>query len=119
MAVEIKVPAVGESITEVTVGEWLKKEGDTVKIDEVLCTLDSDKASFELPADAEGVLHILAQAGDTLPIGAVICTIDAVGVAPAQSAAPKTEAPAPAPEAQTPSHKSPTTHLIDGSRVDL
>lgn len=108
MAVEIKVPAVGESITEVTVGEWLKKEGDTVKIDEVLCTLDSDKASFELPADAEGVLHILAQAGDTLPIGAVICTIDAVGVAPAQSAAPKTEAPAPAPEAQTPVSSAPS-----------
>lgn len=100
MAVEIKVPAVGESITEVTVGEWLKKEGDTVKVDEVLCTLDSDKASFELPAEAEGVLHIMAQAGDTLPIGAVICTIDAVGAsngaAPAP-AAPKTEAPAPAP----------------------
>ncbi len=100
MAVEIKVPAVGESITEVTVGEWLKKEGDTVKIDEVLCTLDSDKASFELPADAEGVLHIMAQAGDTLPIGAVICTIDAVGAsngAAPPPAPPKTEAPAPAP----------------------
>jgi len=100
MAVEIKVPAVGESITEVTVGEWLKKEGDTVKIDEVLCTLDSDKASFELPAEAEGVLHIMAQAGDTLPIGAVICTIDATvgassGATPAP-AAPKPEAPAPA-----------------------
>ncbi len=100
MAVEIKVPAVGESITEVTVGEWLKKEGDTVKVDEVLCTLDSDKASFELPAEAEGVLHIMAQAGDTLPIGAVICTIDAVGASNGAAPAPaaqKTEAPAPAP----------------------
>jgi len=95
MAVEIKVPAVGESITEVTVGEWLKKEGDTVKVDDVLCTLDSDKASFELPAEADGVLHIMAQAGDTLPIGAVICTIDATvvltGAAPAPEQ-PKAEA---------------------------
>ncbi|TAE44529.1 MAG: dihydrolipoamide succinyltransferase, partial [Bacteroidetes bacterium] len=92
----------GESITEVTVGEWLKKEGDTVKIDDVLCTLDSDKASFELPAEADGVLHIMAQAGDTLPIGAVICTIDgggSTGVASPPPAA-KAETPAPAPEPQ-------------------
>ena len=112
MAVEIKVPAVGESITEVTVGEWLKKEGDTVKMDEVLCTLDSDKASFELPAEAEGVLHIMAQAGDTLPIGAVICTIDvSVDTAPVDTATvdtapapetPKTEAPVPEPVAAKP-----------------
>jgi len=89
MAVEIKVPAVGESITEVTVGEWLKKEGDTVKVDDVLCTLDSDKASFELPAEADGVLHIMAQAGDTLPIGAVICTIDATVVSTGAAPAPE------------------------------
>jgi len=108
MAIEVKVPAVGESITEVTVGEWLKKEGDVVKLDEVLCTLDSDKASFELPAEAEGTLHIMAQAGDVLPIGATICTIDGVGAsaeaapaAPAPAAqpaeVPKAEAPAPEP----------------------
>ncbi|MEZ0542994.1 2-oxoglutarate dehydrogenase complex dihydrolipoyllysine-residue succinyltransferase [Fibrella arboris] len=108
MAIEVKVPAVGESITEVTVGEWLKKDGDVVKLDEVLCTLDSDKASFELPAEAEGTLHIMAQAGDVLPIGATICTIEAAGAsgvaapavpAPAQqpAEAPKAEAPAPEP----------------------
>lgn len=114
MAVEIKVPAVGESITEVTVGEWLKKEGDTVKVDDVLCTLDSDKASFELPAEADGVLHIMAQAGDTLPIGAVICTIDAVGssngaapTAPASEPA-KAEAPAPTPAPTEPQQAKPT-----------
>ncbi|MEZ0611537.1 2-oxoglutarate dehydrogenase complex dihydrolipoyllysine-residue succinyltransferase [Fibrella sp. WM1] len=107
-AIEVKVPAVGESITEVTVGEWLKKEGDSVKVDEVLCTLDSDKASFELPAEAEGVLHIMAQAGDVLPIGATICTIDAAGAAPSAPAAdaPKAEPakaePAPAKPADEP-----------------
>jgi len=76
MAIEMKVPAVGESITEVTVATWTKKEGDHVKLDEVLCELESDKATFELPAEAEGILHIVASEGDVLPIGAVICSIE-------------------------------------------
>ncbi|MFM1934118.1 MAG: hypothetical protein RL360_998 [Bacteroidota bacterium] len=106
MAIEMKVPAVGESITEVTVATWNKKEGDHVKLDEVLCELESDKATFELPAEAEGVLHIVAKEGDVLPIGAVICTIEAGGAtasvkvadAPvaAAVAAPAPAAPAPA-----------------------
>jgi 2-oxoglutarate dehydrogenase E2 component (dihydrolipoamide succinyltransferase) len=75
MAIEMKVPPVGESITEVTIATWNKKDGDVVKMDEVLCELESDKATFELPAEAEGVLKIVAKEGDTLPIGAVICTI--------------------------------------------
>jgi len=101
MAIEMKVPAVGESITEVTVATWNKKEGDHVKLDEVLCELESDKATFELPAEAEGVLHIVAKEGDVLPIGAVICTIEAGGatasvkVADAPAAA-VVAAPAPA-----------------------
>ena len=79
MAIEMKVPPVGESITEVTIATWNKKDGDLVKMDEVLCELESDKATFELPAEAEGVLKIVAKEGDTLPIGAVICTIEPVG----------------------------------------
>ncbi len=94
MAVDMKVPPVGESITEVTIGEWIKKEGDTVKMDEVICNLESDKASFDLTAEADGVLHILAQEGDVLPIGATICTIDGGGAggspAPVVAAAPAT-----------------------------
>ena len=106
MAIEMKVPAVGESITEVTVATWNKKEGDHVKLDEVLCELESDKATFELPAEAEGILHIVAKEGDVLPIGAVICTIEAGGAtasvtvadaAPAAVAAPAPAAAAPAP----------------------
>jgi 2-oxoglutarate dehydrogenase E2 component (dihydrolipoamide succinyltransferase) len=73
--IEIKVPAVGESITEVTVSSWNKKEGDSVKMDEVLCELESDKATFELPSEVAGTLHIVAEAGTTLPIGAVVATI--------------------------------------------
>jgi len=77
MALEIKVPSVGESVTEVTIATWNKKEGDFVKQDEILCELESDKATFELPAEASGVLHIIAQQGDTLPIGAVLGSIEA------------------------------------------
>lgn len=79
MAIEMKVPPVGESITEVTIATWNKKDGDLVKMDEVLCELESDKATFELPAEAEGVLKIVAKEGDTLPIGAIICTIEPFG----------------------------------------
>ncbi|SIN95947.1 2-oxoglutarate dehydrogenase complex dihydrolipoyllysine-residue succinyltransferase [Algoriphagus halophilus] len=93
MSKEIKVPAVGESITEVTVGQWFKNDGDQVQMDEILCELESDKATFELPAEATGILKINAQAGDTLEIGAVICTIDEEGVAATSSPseAPKKE----------------------------
>ena len=115
MAIEMKVPAVGESITEVTVATWNKKEGDYVKLDEVLCELESDKATFELPAEAEGILHIVASEGDVLPIGAVICSIEpAAGasipaapvVAEAAPAAPVVQAdatPAPVAVAAAPS----------------
>ena len=74
-AVEIKIPAVGESISEVTIASWAKKEGDLVKMDEVLCELESDKATFELPAEVSGTLHIIATAGTTVPIGGVVATI--------------------------------------------
>ena len=76
MSLEIKVPTVGESITEVTISEWLKQDGDYVELDEIICELESDKASFELNAEAAGILNIKAQEGETLEIGAVICEID-------------------------------------------
>ncbi len=98
--IEVKVPPVGESISEVTIGNWLKNEGDAVKMDEVICSLESDKATFELAAEADGILHLKAQEGDVLAIGAVICTIEsgnitAAAVAPVASVT----APAPAPAA--------------------
>ena len=76
MSLKIIVPEVGESITEVTLAVWNKKDGDHVSMDEVLCELESEKATFELPAEAEGKLKIIAKEGDTLEIGAVICEID-------------------------------------------
>ena len=89
---EMKVPAVGESITEVTISTWLKKDGDFVKIDDIIAEVESDKATFELPAEATGILRIVAKEKDTLPIGGLICRIEiAEGAAAAQPA--KTEQP--------------------------
>lgn len=85
MSVEIKVPSVGESITEVTLAQWLKEDGDYVEMDENIAELESDKATFELPAEKAGILRIIAQEGDTVEIGAVVCSIEE-GDAPAGSA---------------------------------
>ncbi len=76
MSLEIKVPTVGESITEVTIAEWTKKEGEYVEMDEVIAELESDKATFELNAEQAGILHIKTEAGETVEIGTVICEID-------------------------------------------
>lgn len=75
----MKVPSVGESVTEVTIAAWVKKDGDFVKMDEVICELESDKATFELPAEADGILKIIGKEGETLKIGAAICSIEPQG----------------------------------------
>jgi len=91
---EMKVPAVGESITEVTISTWLKKDGDFVRLDEVIAEVESDKATFELPAEATGILRIVAKENETLEIGGLICRIEVMEGAPAEASAPKAEAPA-------------------------
>ncbi len=93
------VPAVGESITEVTINTWHKNDGDFVTKDEILCDVDSDKATFELPAEASGILHIVAVKGSTLPIGGVICTISGSNAPVATSQAASAPAPVAAPAA--------------------
>jgi 2-oxoglutarate dehydrogenase E2 component (dihydrolipoamide succinyltransferase) len=98
---EVKIPAVGESIAEVTISAWLKKDGDVVAMDEVLGELESDKATFELSAEGPGVLRLKVAEGETVPIGALVATIEAGGEgAGANGAAPKAEAAA-APAATT------------------
>src|SRR5690606_4253181 len=82
---EMKVPAVGESITEVTISTWLKKDGDFVKLDEVIAEVESDKATFELPAEANGILRIVAKEKETLPIGGLICKIEVMEGEPVKS----------------------------------
>ena len=96
MAIEIKVPALGESIAEVTVGKWLKKPGDAVKVDDPLVELETDKATQELPSPAAGVLaEIKADTGATLGIGALLALIKEGAVATV-AAKPAAAAAAPA-----------------------
>ncbi|QIL76193.1 2-oxoglutarate dehydrogenase complex dihydrolipoyllysine-residue succinyltransferase [Hymenobacter sp. HDW8] len=102
MGLEIKIPAVGESITEVTIAKWLKSDGAAVKRDEVIAELESDKATFELPAEADGTLQILVAEGETIGIGTVIANIggEGNGAAPAAgSATPSKEATLAQPQA--------------------
>ena len=98
MALEIKVPTVGESITEVTLVKWIKKDGDYVERDEVIAELESEKATFEINAEQAGILKTTAQEGDTLKIGDVACSIDTDAAKP-EGKAPAEEAAKPAAEA--------------------
>ena len=92
MSLEIKVPSVGESITEVVLAKWLKKDGDHVEMDEVIAELESDKATFELPAEAAGTLKLIAKEGDTLEVGAIVCNIEEGGSkSPAKDTSAKEE----------------------------
>jgi 2-oxoglutarate dehydrogenase E2 component (dihydrolipoamide succinyltransferase) len=95
MAIEIKVPSVGESITEVTLVKWLKKDGEYVDRDEVIAELESEKATFEINAEQAGVLKTIAAEGDTLKIGDIACSIDTEAAKPAGKAAPAEAAAAP------------------------
>jgi len=98
MSLEIKVPPVGESITEVTLANWIKKDGDTVAMDEVIAELESDKATFELTAEKAGTLKTLVNVGDVIAIGTAVASIEDGG-APAAAAPAKEAAPAPQAEA--------------------
>jgi 2-oxoglutarate dehydrogenase E2 component (dihydrolipoamide succinyltransferase) len=89
---ELKVPAVAESITEVTLSRFLVKDGDYVTIDQPICELETDKASQEIPAPIGGLVKFVAKEGDDLKIGDLICHIDENAAAPAN--APKVEAKA-------------------------
>ncbi len=80
--IEIKVPTVGESISEVTLLKWVKKDGDYVDRDEVIAELESEKATFEVNAEQAGVLKTLAKEGDTINIGNVLASIDETAVKP-------------------------------------
>ncbi|KIU29759.1 2-oxoglutarate dehydrogenase complex dihydrolipoyllysine-residue succinyltransferase [Sphingomonas melonis] len=106
MATEVTVPVLGESITEATVGEWLKQPGDPVKADEPIASLETDKVSVEVPSPVAGVMGQHAvQVGDTVQVGAMLATIEAGGgaaAAPAAAPAPAVTPAAPAPAAAAP-----------------
>jgi 2-oxoglutarate dehydrogenase E2 component (dihydrolipoamide succinyltransferase) len=99
MAIQIKVPSVGESINEVTLVKWLKNDGDYVERDEVIAELESEKATFELNAEQAGVLKTVGKEGDTLNIGDVVAEIDETAAKPEGKPAaeqPKAATPVPA-----------------------
>ncbi|AJR24812.1 2-oxoglutarate dehydrogenase complex dihydrolipoyllysine-residue succinyltransferase [Sphingobium sp. YBL2] len=108
MATEVKVPTLGESVTEATVGQWLKKPGDAVKADEPIVSLETDKVAVDVPAPAAGTLgDIVAKEGDTVEVGALLAYVNegaAAAAAPAAAPAPaaKAEAATPAPAASVP-----------------
>src|SRR4249920_838930 len=113
MTVEIKVPAMGESVTEATISKWFKKEGDAVKRDEPLLELETDKVTVEVPSPTDGAIEsISALAGATVQVGALLGAIaeGKVGSAPApKAAAPKADAPKPAAPAAAPAPAAPKT----------
>jgi 2-oxoglutarate dehydrogenase E2 component (dihydrolipoamide succinyltransferase) len=100
MATEIRVPTLGESVTEATVGQWFKKAGDAVTADEPLVELETDKVTVEVPAPASGVLsEIVVKAGDTVAVGSVLGAIaEGDGKAKAAPVKPAAAAPQPAPQ---------------------
>lgn len=112
MATEIRVPTLGESVTEATIGKWFKKAGDTVAADEPIVELETDKVTIEVPAPSAGVLsEIIAKDGETVGVGALLGSIGegsgaakaAPAAAPAKAEAPKAEAPkVEAPKAEAP-----------------
>ena len=125
MAVDIKIPSPGESITEVEIGNWLKADGDYVEMDEPLCEIETDKATLPLPAETSGILKIVLQTGETAQVGDVLCTIEPsdapaavptpkpVSTQPAPTPAPQpATAPAPQPESYAARHPSPAANKL-------
>src|SRR3954467_4985665 len=90
--IDIKVPTVGESISEVSLIKWLKKDGDYVDRDEVIAELESEKATFEVNAEKAGVLKTVGKEGDTLNIGDTLAQIDEAAAKPEKSSTEKPQA---------------------------
>lgn len=127
MAIDIKVPSVGESITEVTLVKWIKKDGDWVERDEVIAELESEKATFEINAEQAGILKIVAPEGGTLKIGDIACSIETAAARP-ETVAPvvkeeKKETVKPAPDQPKPASEINATPLaaaiIADKKVDV
>ncbi len=112
---EIRVPALGESVTEATIGKWFKKPGDVVAVDEPLVELETDKVTIEVPAPAAGVLtDVAVKDGDTVAVGALLGAIkEGAGAAPAKptEAAPQAAPPTPAPPKPVAAPKAPGAEM--------
>ncbi|MXP14431.1 2-oxoglutarate dehydrogenase complex dihydrolipoyllysine-residue succinyltransferase [Altererythrobacter confluentis] len=116
MASEIKVPALGESVTEGTIGEWLKKPGDAVAVDEPIVSLETDKVAIEVPSPVAGVIgELKAQVGDTVEVGAIIATVEEGATAAAAPTAEAAPAESPAPSASPAPAASPSPDKNEGT----
>ncbi|CAN5826137.1 2-oxoglutarate dehydrogenase complex dihydrolipoyllysine-residue succinyltransferase [soil metagenome] len=111
--IEIKVPTVGESISEVTLLKWTKKDGEYVDRDEVIAELESEKATFEVNAEQAGTLKIIAKEGDTLNIGSVLAHIDETAVKPAAAPAAEVKKEEPKAEAKPAVAETPVTAVAN------
>src|SRR3984957_16285399 len=121
MATEIRVPTLGESITEATVGKWFKQRGDAVKADEPLVELETDKVTLEVNAPAPGVLsEVSAQTGETVSIGALLGAVSPASAAASASAKAEARAPASKPSAATAMPPAPSAAKIAAEKgIDL
>lgn len=118
MAIEIKVPTVGESINEVILSKWLKKDGEWVDRDEVIAEMESEKATFEINAEKAGILHVTAKEEDTLNIGDVIGTIDDSAEKPADAGEKKAGQPATEKQESAPVSPGETTEKKPAPETD-
>jgi 2-oxoglutarate dehydrogenase E2 component (dihydrolipoamide succinyltransferase) len=130
MPIEIKVPSVGESISEGTIVRWIKNDGEPVQQDEPIFELETEKATQEIPAPAAGVLHVKTRAGERVAIGSVVGTIESGGDgepaaakpsvrAAKPQAAPEAKAPAPAAKPAAPAAKAPAPAAEPPAAPDL
>jgi 2-oxoglutarate dehydrogenase E2 component (dihydrolipoamide succinyltransferase) len=104
--VDVKVPSVGESISEVTIASWLKKDGDMVKLDEAICSIESDKATLEISAPKAGKLKILKKEGETVAIGTKIAEVDETVSAGVSANQPEAKSATPSTPSESKSHES-------------
>lgn len=118
---DVVIPAVGESITEVVIGKWFKKNGESVRMDDMLCELETDKATMEVNAEQAGILEILVPEGSTVAVGAVVARIqtDAVegGVAPAAPAVASSPAEQDASAATAPAAAAPAAVVAASAAI--
>jgi 2-oxoglutarate dehydrogenase E2 component (dihydrolipoamide succinyltransferase) len=117
MSTEIKVPALGESVSEATIAKWFKKPGDAVKLDEPLVELETDKVTIEVPSPAAGVLEtVAAQTGETVKVGGILGAIgNGAAAAQTKAPAPKPAAAAPAPAPKPAASASPAAPAADAA----
>ncbi|KUO51680.1 MAG: dihydrolipoamide succinyltransferase [Sphingomonadales bacterium BRH_c3] len=120
MATEIKVPALGESVTEATLGEWLKQPGDSVAADEPIASLETDKVAVDVPSPVAGVIgEHKVKVGDTVEVGAVIATVEEGEGAPAKKAESKEESAKPAEKEKSAASKAKEDPKSSGDAVTM